>query len=215
MGPFGFNQPFGTVNGPAGPVQGRGPLLAQPTQDWAGQRLGGNVRSVKNSASNPARSAQLMTLGDRLLRAGNFKKAEERYQQSLRSGPDQAAPYVRLAQLALVRGNYSEAADRFREAEVAQPGWLITAADIQPLFGEPTEFARQLGRIESHVQTHPEDRNAWLVLGAEWFLSGRTAKAADVFRRLDDPNRKPDVALAAFLDASHHDRRPAPPGPAE
>ena len=58
-------------------------------------------------------------------------------------------------------------------------------------------------KLETHLQANPDDRDAWLVLGAEWFLSGRTTKAADVFRRLNDPNRKPDVALAAFLDASN------------
>jgi hypothetical protein len=42
------------------------------------------------------------------------------------------------------------------------------------------------------------------VLGAQWFLSGRTSRASDVFLRLDDPRRKPDVALAAFLFASNH-----------
>lgn len=71
------------------------------------------------------------------------------------------------------------------------------------LYGEPSEFARAVGRIETHLQTNPDDRDAWLLLGAEWFLSGRTAKAANVFKRLNDPARKPDIALAAFLDASN------------
>ena len=46
----------------------------------------------------------------------------------------------------------------------------------------------------------PGDRDAWLVLGAELFLSGQTHRAADIFLRLTD--RKPDPALAAFLDAA-------------
>jgi cytochrome c-type biogenesis protein CcmH/NrfG len=153
-----------------------------------------------------------MTLGDRLFRAGNLKKAEERYHQASRLATDLAAPYVRLAQIAIVRGNYQVAANRLREAETAQPGWLETAPDIQAIYGEPAEFARQISRLESHVQIHPDDRDAWLVLGAEWFLSGRTARAADVFLRLDDPRRKADIALAAFLDASNQARPPAEGG---
>ncbi len=107
------------------------------------------------------------------------------------------------AQIAFVRANYTDAALKLREAETAQPGWIITAPDIQSIFGEPTEFARHIAKLETHLQSHPDDRDAWLVLGAEWFLTGRTAKAADVFQRLNDPKRKPDVALAAFLDASN------------
>jgi tetratricopeptide (TPR) repeat protein len=147
-----------------------------------------------------------------LFRAGNLKKAEERYLQAMRASPDLAGPRVRLAQIALVRGHYADAAKWFRDAETAQPGWIITAPDIQTMYGEPTEFAQHLARLESHLQVHPDDRDAWLVLGAEWFLSGRTTKAADVFKRLDDPNRKSDVALAAFLDASNQaERRPGQP----
>ena len=129
----------------------------------------------------------------------------------MRAAPDLAAPRVHLAQVAIARSNYSEAASRLREAETAQPGWIVTAPDVQSIFGEPTDFTRQIARLESHVQTHPEDRDAWLVLGAEWFLSGRTARAADVFKRLNDPARRSDVALAAFLDASNQQpQRPAP-----
>ncbi len=109
----------------------------------------------------------------------------------------------RLGQIAMVRGQYDTAAARIREAETAQPGWIINAPDIQALYAEPADFANNVARLETHLQANPDDRDAWLVLGAEWFLSGRTTKAADVFKRLNDPNRKPDVALAAFLDASN------------
>jgi len=144
----------------------------------------------------------LVTFGDRLFRAGNTKKAEERYLQALRSNPQAAAPRVRLAQLAFVRGNYSEAANRLREAEIAQPGWLAAALDVQSIYGEPGDFNRHIARLESHLHAHPEDRDAWFVLGAQWYLSGRTAKSADIFLRLDDPHRRRDAALAAFIGAT-------------
>jgi hypothetical protein len=180
-----------------------GPIMPPPPPGILGSAPMGNVRPARMKTADPARAAQLITVGDRLLRAGNLKKAEERYTQAMRAAPDLAAPRVRLAQVAMARGNFAEAASRLREAETAEPGWIVTAPDIQAIFGEPTDFTRQIAKLESHVQTHPDDRDAWLVLGAEWFLSGRTAKAADVFKRLHDPARKSDVALAAFLDASN------------
>ena len=82
---------------------------------------------------------------------------------------------------------------------------LNSAPDIQSIYGEPGDFARHLARLESHLQVHPDDRDAWLVLGAEWYLSGRTARAADVFLRLYDPKRKPDIALSAFLHATNQE----------
>jgi tetratricopeptide (TPR) repeat protein len=187
-------------------MAGRGPLLPPPPPEIAARWANGKAQPARPAKPDPARADQLTTLGDRLFRGGNLKRAEERYQQAARADPNRAAPFLRLAQIALARGNYLAAANRLRDAQTAQPGWIITAPDIQAIYGEPTEFARQIARLESYVQSHPEDRNAWLVLGAEWFLAGRTSKAVDVFTRLNDPRRKPDLALAAFLDASNQAR---------
>ena len=202
FGPAGFFPPYPAMMPPV--MARQGPLLPPPPPGMLlPMQPAVKVRPANFKRGDSTRATQLMTFGDRLFRAGNLKKAEDRYEQAVRAAPDLAAPRVRLAQIALTRGNFTEAANRLREAETAEPGWIVTAPDLQALYGEPSEFARTVGRIETHLQSNPDDRDAWLVLGAEWFLSGRTAKAADVFKRLNDPARKPDVALAAFLDASN------------
>ncbi|MDR3620258.1 MAG: tetratricopeptide repeat protein [Paludisphaera borealis] len=169
------------------------------------------VVQVRRSDIN--RSSQLVTLGDRMFRIANWKRAEERYLQAARLDPRAAAPRARLAQIALVREQYREAADRLREAEIAQPGWIVTAPDVQALYAEPADFARYVAKLESHLHAHPDDRDAWLVLGAQWYLSGRAGRAADVFLRLDDPHRRPDLILAAFLDATNHQKQSQPARP--
>jgi hypothetical protein len=205
IAPGGFFPPMGWM-GPSY-LPARAPLMAPPPPGFLGPNGGIAANKAKAKPADPGRSAQLTTLGDRLFRAGNFKKAEERYLQAMRVAPDLAAPRVRLAQVALARGHFADAATRLREAEIAEPGWIVRAPDIQTIYGEPTEFARTLARLETYLQANPDDRDGWLVLGAQLFLSGRTTKAADVFKRLDDPNRKSDVALAAFLDASNQAAR--------
>jgi Tetratricopeptide repeat len=199
IGPGGFVPPVGWMGPPL--TVGRGPLLPAPPRNLMGADR--NVRPANLKRPDPGRSDRLTTLGDRLFRAGNFKRAEERYLQAIRTAPDLAKPRFRLAQIAMMRGQYDVAAARIREAETAQPGWILSAPDIQALYAEPGDFANNIARLETHLQANPDDRDAWLVLGAEWFLSGRTTKAANVFKRLDDPNRKPDGALAAFLEASN------------
>ena len=47
-------------------------------------------------------------------------------------------PLVRLAQIALVRDQFAEVADRLREAETAQPGWIVTAPTSSRFTGSPT-----------------------------------------------------------------------------
>ncbi len=213
--PWAFNG-FGPGSGMMSPpMPVRGPRVLAPPQPGAAWPNGnGNVVKPTATRNDPARAAQLLKFGDRLFRAGNLKKAEERYLQALHVASNQAAPHFRLAQIALTRGHYAAAANRLRDAETAEPGWVLTAPDVQSLYGEPTEFAQQVARLESYVQAHPDDRDAWLVLGAQWLLSGRTGRAADVFLRLDDPHRKRDVALSAFIIASNH-MKPKPSETAE
>jgi hypothetical protein len=154
----------------------------------------------KPKPGDPTRAQQLTAFGDRLFRVGNLHRAAERYEQAIRADAHVAAPHVGLAQIAIARGQFTEAAKRFRQSLDAQPDWLINPPDVQALYGEPVDFNRTIAQIEMHLQANPNDRDAWLVLGAQWYLSGRARKAADVFLRLAD--RPVDPTLSAFLDAA-------------
>ena len=178
------------------PPVGGGLMLPSPTIPPAGWAPPARAKV----RAEPTKSDNYVTLGDNLFRAGNNHRAEQRYLQAIQANPHSAKPRVRLAQLALVRGDYADAAEQFRAAMAAEPGWLVNATDVQALFAEPGDFARTLAQLETHLQAAPSDRDGWLVLGAEWYLSGRTRQAADVFARLSD--RRPDATLAAFLDAT-------------
>ncbi|HWE36228.1 MAG TPA: tetratricopeptide repeat protein [Isosphaeraceae bacterium] len=148
-----------------------------------------------------AKAARLVTLGDRLLKVGNLKRAEERYSQALRADGRATAPMVGLAQIAIIRGDYAEAADHFRVAQAADPDWLKNnPRDVESMFQEPSAFHKQIAGLEAHLQAEPEDRDAWFVLGTEWLLSGRAERASNVFLRLSD--RKDDRVVAAFLAAA-------------
>ena len=187
------------VDGPA-PRHGSGTASAA-TAAWR-DRPESQSSGPQSRATLP-RSGQLTTLGDRLFRAGNFKKAEERYLQAIRAAPDLANPVSGELKSRWFVVNTAPRPIGFARPKPPNPVGSSMRPDIQALYGEPTDFANNVARLETHLQANPDDRDAWLVLGAEWFLSGRTTKAADVFKRLNDPNRKPDVALAAFLDASN------------
>ncbi len=151
---------------------------------------------------NAARAKEYVEIGDRSFRGGNIKRAEDRYQLAAKADPTSPIPRVHLAQVDLVRGDYAEAADHLRAAVTVGhgEGWLINAPDVQAMFSEPADYARHIAKLESHLQAHPHDRDAWFVLGAEHYFSGKNQASADAFARLTD--RKPDEALAAFLDVA-------------
>ena len=147
-------------------------------------RRGGATRSGRITSSRSATASSARAIPTRRRSATSRRSSAD---------PNAAAPRVGLAQLALARGDYAEAAQHFREAQTAEPGWLLHAPDIRRSTSSPPTSPRQIAKLESHLQAHPNDRDAWLVLGAQWYLSGRTRQAADVFLRLTD--RKPDATL--------------------
>ena len=71
-----------------------GPLMPLPPPGMLQPPLDINARGGRVKNADPGRAAQLLVIGDRLLRAGNLKKAEERYLQAMRAAPDLAAPRV-------------------------------------------------------------------------------------------------------------------------
>src|SRR5947199_4883 len=84
--------------------------------------------------ADPARAAELTTIGDRLFRAGNLPRAVERYEQAIKADANATTPRARLSQIAVRRGQYAAAADRLREAITVDPDWLPNAPDVQALY---------------------------------------------------------------------------------
>ena len=150
--------------------------------------------------TDPAKAEKLVRRGDNLLHAGILGRARERYQEAARVDFSSAIPKMRIAEIAMIGGHYAEAADGMREAQAADPRWLDHPRDIQPLFGDPSDFDAQLAKLETHLQAHPEDRDAWLLLGINRLLTGKSEVAADIFLRITGD--KPDPTVSAFLAAA-------------
>lgn len=183
---------------PAGPI----PAIPAPPE---GDPPVPSKQVPRAMRTDTAQAAKLVKMGDNLFRAGNLNRARERYQQASRADASAAVPRLRLAEVAMVNGKYAEAANGLREAEAAEPGWLNHARDIQPLFGDPADFAAQISKVETYLQAHPEDRDAWMILGINKLLTGKAQDAADIFLSIGDEPLDP--ALSAFLAASRRKLR--------
>lgn len=184
----------------ATPTASMTPPAATPAPVLSLPDLTPAIDRVKLHKAETDRSKRLTTYGDNSFRVRNLGRARQRYQQAAAADPAAAAPRIGLAQVALAEGDFHEAAQRFREALAAEKNYLANAPDVEGLWGEAADFDKALARLETHLQAHPQDRDAWLALGAQWFLSGRVPQSADVFLRLSD--RRGDPALTAFLKAT-------------
>ncbi len=152
------------------------------------------------------RAGRYLKLGDNLFRAGNLNAAVERFKQAEQAARRSPLPLLRLAQVAFLKNEYSNAANRLREAITVEGGWLPTTPNIVALYGEPATFHDGMSRLESYLQANPTDRDAWLVLGVQFYLNGQTQKAGDIFLRLSD--RKNDPVLTALLQVTQTDLPP-------
>src|SRR5262249_48742814 len=129
-----------------GPMPG-GLMLPQPRNQQGARPPDAAAAQRQAPKPDPGKADGLVTIGDRMFRVGNYRRAEDRYDQASRANPNSAVPHVRLAQLALVRGDYQEAAEEFRSAITAEPAWLSKAGDIQAVYAEPADFAKVLARL--------------------------------------------------------------------
>lgn len=156
--------------------------------------------SEKVKAKNKAKAQDALTRGDRFFQTGKTATAKERYRLALKSDPELGDARARLSVLALIKGDRREALGLIHEAVTQDPDWPKTAGNVQSMFSEPAQFHKLIADLEAEVQANPADREAQTLLGIQLYLSGRTDRAKDVFLRLND--RKPDLTLAAFMDAA-------------
>ena len=103
-----------------------------------------NLIPPRPRRENPTRAKELTDIGDRSFRAGNTKRAEEKFNLAAKADVTAPAPHVHLALVSLARGDYAAAADHLRDAVtvVVNNEWLLNAPDIQAIFAEPRDFGQ-------------------------------------------------------------------------
>ncbi len=146
------------------------------------------------------KSDDLVLRGDRFFRVKDYTRARNRYAKAGAADRNAVDPLIHEAQVDMVQGRYQDAAERVRQALTIDPDWIFNAPDIQAMYAEPADYAALIGKLETHLQAKPDDRDAWLVLGLEKYLNGKTRQAHDIFTRLTD--RRGDTTLFTLLQAA-------------
>ena len=100
-----------------------------------------------------------------------------------------------LAHFAL--GGYDASADAIRRGLGLVPDVIDRPIDVSRQYGGAAELRSHLGALESHVEAHPDDANAWFVLGYVRFSTGEPESAAAAFAKA--ASLRPDDPYAAIL----------------
>ncbi len=212
--PYGYPAAYGGGCGFRGGFGGPGYMFRPYSTPIPPGRVAGNwaipTRMQQPAAAarprrNPVKARDLLMRGDRLFRSSNLVKARERFEQAYQADPTLADTLVHLGQIEMIQGRYADAAQCFRDALEADEEWIFNAPDIKAMYVEPADFDRQIAKLESYLQTEPDDRDAWLVLGVEKYLSGKTKQAADIFLRLSERRSDPTLHLLILASTPQDD----------
>jgi len=100
-------------------------------------------------------------------------------------------------------GDYQAAAAAVRRGVALVPDVIDAPIDVVRQYGEAKDFETHMQGLQLYVASHPEDQNAWFLLGYVRYSSGNPQEAAEAFTKAAglDPN---DTYAAVFRDAVDH-----------
>ena len=145
------------------------------------------------------RFTMMMARGDIALRRDELDDAVIEFGTAAEQVPNEPSAQVALSHTYLAQGQYPKAALSLRKALALGTGWLGVPLDRGKLYGDPTAFNGQIGKLKQHVESHPDDLAARFVFGYTLLCKGdRPASVAQFEAVLQkDPN---DSAARALLD---------------
>jgi hypothetical protein len=144
--------------------------------------VGGGSATSSSEISGAAET--YLTLGDRAFREGRYADAVHFYAKAAELEPDVAVFQLVLFDALFATGDYTYAAGALRRALELEPSLVESDVDKRAFYQDPTEFDRQLARLETYLVDHPAHGEARLVLAANLLFSGAPAAAVDL---LEDP----------------------------
>lgn len=168
-----------------------GPAFAQVTQ--------GAPRQADRTFGARA-ATEYMNLGDRAFTEGRYGDAVHYYAKSIQFAPEDGVLYLVLSDALFATGDYHYAAFALRRALEFNPELAALGLDKRSFYGQAGEFDKQLATLAKFVADHPIDRDARLVLAANYLFS---LNAEEAVKTLDgapggaNPNSKASHLLLA------------------
>ncbi len=121
---------------------------------------------------------------------GEYKKAEELFNEALRANPGDAQPYIELGNLRRERGDYKKAEELLVAAREHAPGSVRAHIELGSLYREMGSYNKSREVYEEAIKANPDDPNAYIGLGNLYFVSGERRKAEEAFQAGMNADRK-------------------------
>ena len=124
-----------------------------------------------------------LLLGDMHFKEGNFEGAEEQYLIAQKRKPGSAVPMLAIGHARFAMRDYAGAAKGLRSGLAAYGKLSSLSMDRRDFYAEPKTFYAHLAALEKFVEQHPDDSNAFFVLGYNYYFSERSSLSKEAFER--------------------------------
>jgi len=141
-----------------------------------------------------------LALGSQYFAQGDYQQARDSFLKAMVAQPNNPKARFAYGQTLLALGQYQSAAEAIRQGLALDLTWPQVQMDLRSAYGDPSEFARQLGKLETYLAAHPEDADARFLLAYNLYFSGQKDRAREEFSRLAQANPL-DKAPELFLDS--------------
>ena len=143
----------------------------------------------------------LLDRGLDLFRQGSYGQAARAFAAAAEKNHEDAASRIHAAQSLMAVGMYEQAMMHVRRAFELQPLLMQLPMDLASDYADRTDYRKQLGRLATHVEAHPQDREAAVLLAYERFFSADPRTASKAIKRIR-PLAKSDGFVRKLLAAA-------------
>jgi hypothetical protein len=198
--------PEQTTPGPYAPIEGKAEE-GDTDADLPGTE--GKVPvQVEPQERIPVNNA-LLAQAARTFKEGDYEQARRLLVQAVLSEADNGFAELAYALGHFAVGEYEAAAEAVRRGAALVPDVIDLPIDVVRQYGNASDFERHLAALRSYATGHPQDQNAWFLLGYMLYSSGRPEEAGRAFERAAKLNPS-DAYAAVYRDAASR-VKPKPP----
>jgi len=136
----------------------------------------------------------------RSFQEGRYEDAKAYLARAVLNDPQNGFAELAYALGHFAVGDYQPAAAAVRRGLASVPDIVDAPLDIVRQYGEPKDFEMHMQALQLYVASHPDDQNAWFLMGYVLYSSGHPEKAASAFAKAAklDPS---DTYAAVLHDA--------------
>lgn len=155
------------------------------------------------------RAKQALLTGTRRFKAGDYRRAADRFADAIKAAPDDATPYFFRAFALFAAGQFPAAVDATKAGLKINADWPLADFDMKQLYGDPADLVPQLANLAAELKANPLDRDRLFLLGFVLFVTDDPGKAQPLLEQAARLEAD-DTHLKSFLDYYRRQAAPAP-----